>query len=220
LKKLFELQILAMRLRKRGWQCILVVTSVFGGRKNLLLKGLYWLGDCYRYGFGCEEDLDKAKESFLVAAELGHVDAIVYMGCLFDKTDPPSFVWFGKAAANGCDSGFLNEMVDQINNFSFDAKVLFAIGRALKGYVNNEDRTIFGKGYKFDAYIRPANQAFHFYELVAIVSKSGQQLDNCWIEKWSCEGHPKDDWDDDLGCERRSRIFGAESARHWRRAKS
>jgi hypothetical protein len=35
----------------------------------------------------------------------------------------------------------------------------------LKGRINNEQGTIFGKGDSFVAYIAPANQALHFYEL-------------------------------------------------------
>jgi hypothetical protein len=35
-------------------------------------------------------------------------------------------------------------------------------------------------------------------------------LDNYRIEKRSREGYPKNDWEDDLGCERTSRIFGKE----------
>jgi hypothetical protein len=30
---------------------------------------------------------------------------------------------------------------------------------------------------------------------------------NYWTEKQSCERHLKDDWEDDLGWERRSKIF-------------
>jgi hypothetical protein len=57
-------------------------------------------------------------------------------------------------------------MVDQIRNFNNgtgSAKVVFVIGRALKGHVNNEERRVFGKGYSSDACIGPANQALRFY---------------------------------------------------------
>ena len=33
-------------------------------------SGFYWLGRCYRYGVGCEKDLNLARENFLIAAEL------------------------------------------------------------------------------------------------------------------------------------------------------
>jgi TPR repeat protein len=38
--------------------------------------GLFWLGSCFRDGEGCEKDLDKAKEIFLIASELGRVSAM------------------------------------------------------------------------------------------------------------------------------------------------
>jgi hypothetical protein len=58
-------------------------------------------------------------------------------------------------------------MRDQIRNFSSGTghtKVVFAIGRALKGLIDNEKRTIFGNLGRFDTLIGPVNQAFHFYE--------------------------------------------------------
>ena len=32
-------------------------------------NGSHWLGRCYRYGFGCERDLNVAKENTLMAVE-------------------------------------------------------------------------------------------------------------------------------------------------------
>jgi hypothetical protein len=58
-------------------------------------------------------------------------------------------------------------MRDQIQSFNREtghANVVFGIGRALKGHVDNEKRTIFGNGYKFGNRIGPVNQALHFYE--------------------------------------------------------
>jgi hypothetical protein len=127
----------------------------------------YCLGQCFRHGIRRVKDEEKAQENFLVAAELGHVDAIVGVGNLLDKDDPQRFVWFARAAANGESSFFLNEMIDHIRNFTNrtgHAKVVFAMGRALKGHINNEKRTIFGDSYNFDTFSGPANQALHFYE--------------------------------------------------------
>jgi hypothetical protein len=61
----------------------------------------------------------------------------------------------------------VTEMSDQIRNFSCGtgyANVVFAIGRALKGYINNENQTIFCDSFNFNAYIGHANQALRFYE--------------------------------------------------------
>jgi hypothetical protein len=103
----------------------------------------------------------------LVAAELGSVDAMVCVAMFLDKDDPQRFAWFGKAASNGGASFFLSEMYAQIQNFgdgTVNAKVVFAIGRGLKGQVDNEQGRIFGKRSNFDIYIWPANQALLFYE--------------------------------------------------------
>jgi hypothetical protein len=63
--------------------------------------GFFCLGYCYQYGTGCEKDLERAKENFLVAGEFGHVFAMVFLGGLFDKDDPQRFFWLGRAAAKG-----------------------------------------------------------------------------------------------------------------------
>jgi TPR repeat protein len=47
--------------------------------------GFYYLGYCYRYGVGCEKDWERAKENFLVAAELGNVRPMVHLGELLDR---------------------------------------------------------------------------------------------------------------------------------------
>jgi hypothetical protein len=130
--------------------------------------GFYCLGYFYRGGTGCEIDVERAKENFLVAAELENVDAMVCLGELFDKDNPKRFVWFGRAASSdGASVSFLHEIDEQINNFNNGtghAKVVFAIGRSLKGHIDNEKRIIFGNGCNFDTYIGSANQSLRFYE--------------------------------------------------------
>jgi TPR repeat protein len=44
------------------------------------------LGHCCRYGQGCEEDLERAKENFLVAAELGRMQCLNTALCLMKTT--------------------------------------------------------------------------------------------------------------------------------------
>jgi hypothetical protein len=110
--------------------------------------------------------MEIAKDNYLLAAELGYVGAMVAFGFVFDKDDPQRFFWYGRAAVSGNSYFFLNEMVLQIRNFNNGtgiAKVVFAIGRALKGHIYNKKRTIFGNVNMFDARIGPANQALHFY---------------------------------------------------------
>jgi hypothetical protein len=106
---------------------------------------------------------------------------------------------------------FLKDAVEQMINFSSgfgNANVVFIIGRALTGHINRDKLEIFGAHFLFDECIDRANQALHFYEFsIAIVSKSSQCVDSRWTEKQCCERHSKDDWKDDLGCERRSKVF-------------
>jgi TPR repeat protein len=47
--------------------------------------GLFSLATCFNEGEGCEKDLDKAKENFLLASELGHVWAMTWLGNLLDE---------------------------------------------------------------------------------------------------------------------------------------
>ncbi len=60
--------------------------------------GFYWLRWCFRDGQGCEKDLDKAKENFLLASELGFVWAMRWLGEFLCKSDPQRWRWWGRAA--------------------------------------------------------------------------------------------------------------------------
>jgi TPR repeat protein len=120
--------------------------------------GFYQLGDCYRHGIGCVKDVERAKVSFLVAVELEDLRATICLGEFLDRFDPRRYFWFGRAAASGDPYSFLNEISDQIHIFNSGTEhtsVVFAIGRALKGHINNEKQTLFGNFYNFDTCIDP-----------------------------------------------------------------
>jgi hypothetical protein len=138
--------------------------SAAQGERN----GFFQHGYCYRDGIGCKQDPERANGNFLVAAELGHVAAMVRVGEFFDKDDPQRFLWFGRVAATGGSYDFLYEMRDHIRNFisgTGQPNVVFVIGRALKGQIDTEKRTIFGRTVSnFDTFSGPANRALHFYE--------------------------------------------------------
>ena len=130
-------------------------------------SGLYWLGSCCRDGEGCEKDLDKAKENFLLASELGHVLAMIKNGELFDESDPQRWRWWGRAAALGDSWRFLFHFEDQValfNSGSGSAAVIFEIGRAVHDHVNEVAGTIFEGDRNFDSRISPAKEAVAFYE--------------------------------------------------------
>jgi hypothetical protein len=129
--------------------------------------GLFWLGWCFHDGEGCEKDLDKAKENFLLASELGDVYAMSYLGDLLSESDPQRWRWRSQAAALGETRSFLADFAKQVelfNSGSGSAFVMFAIGQALQGHVNEEARTIFDSNLDFGSWIGPAKQAIAFYD--------------------------------------------------------
>jgi hypothetical protein len=128
--------------------------------------GFFLLGWCFRNGEGCEMDSDKAKENFLLASELGDVAAMGWLGYLFEESHPQRWQWWGRAAAPGASWRFLSDFAKQVELFdagSGSAAVMFAIGQALQGHLNEEARTIFNTN-NFDSRIGPAKQAIAFYE--------------------------------------------------------
>jgi TPR repeat protein len=129
--------------------------------------GGYLLGACLSESEGCEKDLDKAKENFLLASELGHVSAMVELGWLLYESDPQRWRWWGRAAALGDCWWFLSNFAEQVelfNSGSGSGAVVFAIGQALHGHVNEEAKIIFEKEDEVEALIDPAKQAIVFYE--------------------------------------------------------
>jgi TPR repeat protein len=129
--------------------------------------GFFQLGFCFYDGEGCERDLDKAKENFLVASELGRVSSMLWLGCLFDESDPQRWRWCGQAAAAG-ESEYMSrnfaKQVELFNSGSGNSVVMFLIGQALQGHVNEEARIIFYGSVMYDSLIGPAKQAIAFYE--------------------------------------------------------
>jgi hypothetical protein len=122
------------------------------------------LGYCMWFGYGCEKDLEKAKENYLLAAVLGDVNAMEKFGDLLDDFDPMKWHWLGRAALGGCSEPFLRKFPSQMQKFnSGSGSVMFAIGRALNGHMKVKAKQIFGSGRDFDSLIRPANQAVAFF---------------------------------------------------------
>jgi hypothetical protein len=140
--------------------------------------GFFWLGTCCRRGEGCEKDLGKAKENFLCASELGDIAGMVLLGDSLDQLDPQRWRWWACAAALGDGFFFLSESAKQIelfNSSSGSAAVVFAIGQALKGHVNEDAGTIFNDAGDFDSRIGPAKQAIAFYEFQMKATKGAMR---------------------------------------------
>jgi TPR repeat protein len=127
-------------------------------------NGMYWLGFCCRNGEGCEKDLNRAKENFLLASELGDAWAMVRLGELFGDSDPQRWHWMGQAASRGIWWSFMGGFARQVELFESgagSATVMFAIGRVLQGHVNEEARTVFEAN---GCAVGLAKQAISFYE--------------------------------------------------------
>ena len=129
--------------------------------------GFYVLGNCFRVGNGCDQDLEKAKQNLLLASNQSSVWAMIELGRLLDESDPQRWQWWGCAAARGASFHFLGDFVKQVerlNSGSGCAAVVFAIGQALRGHVNEEAGTIFARMVDFNSFFGPAKQAIAFYE--------------------------------------------------------
>jgi hypothetical protein len=141
--------------------------------------GYSQLGFCFRDGEGCEKNLNKAKENFLVASELGDVVAMFSLGCLLDESDPQRWRWLGRTAALGSSWSFLQHFAKQVELFSSgsgsSAAVMFAIGQALQGHVNEPAMKIFNESYEFDS----AKQAIAFYQAQLKATKGAM---HAWVQ--------------------------------------
>jgi hypothetical protein len=125
--------------------------------------GFFQLALCFSEGIGCDEDLEKAKENYLLAAEVGHVDAMGYYAT-FRTSEPEQFVWLARMTAVGVAQDFLDAMKDHFRFLGIREypRVLFAMGRALDGHINIEMQTVFGVPAR--SLFGYANHALQFYK--------------------------------------------------------
>lgn len=125
------------------------------------------LGACYRFGRGCPKDLVKAKENYTRAAELNDLASELHLGALLDESDLERWHWLGRAARQGSSQAFLTSFTRPVNQLRRDASrapAVFAIGRALKGQLNMQQKKIFGNYEEDFAVLAPiANRAIEFF---------------------------------------------------------
>ncbi len=129
--------------------------------------GFRKLAGCFHFGIGCKRDLLKARENYVISVELGRVSETYALASFHEDTDPLHWFWLGRGAPKFWPGKFLNEFGKQVECFksgSGSAAVVFSIGRALSGQVNEKKHEIFSHWmYDFDATVRPANDAIAFY---------------------------------------------------------
>ncbi len=131
--------------------------------------GFYQLGVCFQFGYGCAEDANKARENYLLAARLDSVQAMCKYGEVSETSDPHRWFCWGRAVERGyCVDDFLDQFPQHVELF-FDsdpslARVVFFIGRALKGRLNVAKQMVFGsRGMFSDHLVSPANRAIAFF---------------------------------------------------------
>ncbi len=152
---------LARRLRSEE-KFTLAQKSALQGERD----GLFLLSKLYQIGFGCKRDLELAKGNALVAAQLGHVDAMYMLGELLDEADPERWTWWGKAAKQGVHFQVMNHVYQYISRVmagKYRPSIVFAIGRVLKGNVNAEKREVFGESHNFNYWVYPSYRAIDFF---------------------------------------------------------
>ena len=111
--------------------------------------------------FGRDENMQKAKENYLLACNLGCVWSMYHIGQCFHASDPQRWKWFGCAAKNGCPWEFVSYFVEQVKLHNH--AVTFAIGQALIGYLN-VDRSIHCEKDVFETRLADAKKAVAFYQ--------------------------------------------------------
>ncbi len=125
------------------------------------------LGEGYKYGEGCEKSFPKAREAFLMGAELGSLHCVEQYCLLHFLSNPTCWIWRTRIAKRGWPLPFLDAMIDPVDVFfsgKGKANVVFLIGRGLKGNIDTEKKKIFGLADDFDFRIETANQAVSFYD--------------------------------------------------------
>jgi TPR repeat protein len=168
--------------------------------------GFFWLGCCLARGNGCQQDLPGAKQNFCLAVERSDVYAMAELGLLLDASDPQRWRLLGLAASLGNYWNFIFNFKIEVELFksgASSAAAMYAIGKALRGNVNDEEETIFKSNSKFKERSGPAKEAIAFLRGPAPgCSRGGARMDKSGEETAGGERHSKAHRKHDLGNER------------------
>ncbi len=135
-------------------------------------EGLGQLALCFQHGWGCEDvetrmKEELAKRTHLAAAELGRVESMVSFAMMLSgNTDKRHWIWLGKASALGDSYAFVRGFAEQVARYKrglVPGPIMLEIGRALKGHVRPEKRTIFGQVQDHRLF-GPAQVAINFFD--------------------------------------------------------
>jgi hypothetical protein len=103
---------------------------------------------------------------------------------------------------------------DQIHNFSCGngyANVVFVIGRALKDISTTRSEQSLVILTALTHVSVPQIKLFSFTNFNCNLIEKQSTSGHYCIKEQSCEGHSADDWEDELGCERCSKIYASKT---------
>lgn len=158
---------LSLHASSVGWQQMFALAHRSAHKNER--DGFFSMGLCLENGWGCETDLEKAKECYLIAAELGDIFAADMYSCLLNESHVGRWIWQGRAMSRGYEPSFsfLHTFAAQVGIFlsgSENRCIVFAIGLAFKGHIDTEKKQIFGDSFNFDSNVHAATQAVSFFD--------------------------------------------------------
>jgi hypothetical protein len=112
--------------------------------------GFYELGWCFSRGDGCRKDLDKARENFLQASELGHVWAMIELGRLLSDLDHQCWAMVGPGGISWRKLEFFSQFCSTSSVVQFwlwKLKGHVCNWTSFARHVNEEARTVFNIDY-------------------------------------------------------------------------
>jgi|JI10StandDraft_1071094.scaffolds.fasta_scaffold1511988_1 hypothetical protein len=137
--------------------------------------GFYWLGVLLK-----ELDPVRSKKSLEKAGSLGHHWSFVHLAAFYDENSVEHFLCLEQAIVF---SGIKIAAAASNEKVTANPKVLFVLGRCLKGQINLENRFIFHPAHSptFDLHVKGALQAVAFYEAQIHAAKAA-------VKTWSLCG--------------------------------
>ncbi len=152
--------------------------SALQGERN----GIYVLAVCYSNGDGVAPDSELAATLYEKAAILGHVDAMSTFSFMVSD-EVQKWYWLSQAASQGgvaIIEHFLSSIPQQVELFQageVNPSVMFFIGQALDGQVNEMEKTIFGFEVNMVTLFRAVLIAVDFFKRQ---SNSAKDAVNAW----------------------------------------
>jgi hypothetical protein len=142
--------------------------------------GIYQLGICYKYGYGCQRDQGRALELFKEAAELGAQGAqFMYGDIAFGRLDWERYFWWGLSSS--CPfygQQFCEGTLRLVPSFESGSlgRVLHTVAPVFRKSVNVAQREMFGTRLQEI----PLRMCLRLIELHDAMLERARQAIDCW----------------------------------------